>query len=187
MVETGVLAAGQLSVSALQQNPQSLPASHAKDSERFQDLIADGNLDDTSLQPQSQDRSVLQFVEPGQNDTATLVDRMLDHAAKVDGSYHSLLDQSGSRPSFSDYVSSDRDKPATEMMTYPAVSIDEGSTPLQDYVKGIEASQQSALDYHNDLSKWMMRFQMWSSGIELITSAAQKVSTTFNTLFRASG
>ncbi len=44
MVETGILAAGQLSASTLQQSPQSLPASHAKDSERFQDLITGGKL-----------------------------------------------------------------------------------------------------------------------------------------------
>ncbi|PIE00439.1 MAG: hypothetical protein CSA79_03665 [Thiothrix nivea] len=187
MVETGILAAGQLSASTLQQSPQSLPASHAKDSERFQDLITGGKLDDTSIQPQPLEHSVLQFVEPGQNDTVTLVDKMLDQAARVDGNYHSLLDQSGSRPDFSNYASKRRDEPSAEMMTYPAVSTDEGNSSLQAHVDGIEAAQQSALEYHSDLSKWMMRFQIWSSGVELAASAAQKVSTTFSTLFRASG
>ncbi|MEZ5536674.1 MAG: hypothetical protein R3F02_13745 [Thiolinea sp.] len=189
MIETGLLA-GQVG-SALQQNPQSLPAANAKDSERFQDLISGGKNTDTSIQPQPLDNSVLQFVEPGQQaDTTTLTDRMIDHASRIDGNYHSLLEQMGNRPGFDEYLNNKyKDNASAEMLTYPAVNVDDGTgnSILETSVKNMETSQKATLEYQNDLHKWSMNFHIWSSGVELVATAAQKVSTAFTTLFRASG
>lgn len=188
MVETGLLA-GQLGASALQQNPQSLPAANAKDTERFQDLISGGKNADTAIQPQSLDSSVLQFVEPGQQaDTGTLVDRMINQATKIDGNYHSLLDQMGTRPGFDAYLNKSKDDASSEMLTYPYVDSEQEITSKYDAaLEGMKEVNAATLSYQSDMNTWAMNFKIWSSSVEIVASAAKRVSTGFQTLFRASG
>lgn len=188
MVESSVLA-GQLLGSALQQAPQSLPSADVKDVERFQDLISGNGRSDTSIQPQSMENPVLQIVEPGQDvQSGSLVDKMINQASKIDGNYHSLLDQLGNRQSFESYLSKQRDVTTDNMVTYPAVNNAEvDRSPLDAALESTKDSQQAALSYQEDVNSWAMQFRMWTSGVELVSAAAQKVSTAFQTLFRASG
>jgi hypothetical protein len=188
MVETGLLAA-QLAGSALPQSPQSLPAADVKDSNRFQDLISGGKNTGTSIQPQSLDSSVLQFVEPGQTaDSGTLVDRMIDQATRIDGNYHSLLDQMGNRPGFDQYLNRKSDEVSTEMLTYPHVDSEQSTTSKYDSaMESIKEVNTATLNYQSDMNTWAMNFRIWSSSVEIVAAAAKKVSTGFQTLFRASG
>ncbi len=189
MVESSVLA-GQLLSPTLQQAPQSLPSADVKDAERFQDLISGNGSSDTSIQPQSLENSVLQMVEPGQSaDSGSLVDKMINQASKIDGNYHSLLDQLGNRQSFDSYLSKQRDVTTDNMVTYPAVNNAEASesNPIDAALERMQDSQQASLSYSEDVNSWAMQFRMWTSGVELVSAAAQKVSTAFQTLFRASG
>ncbi len=157
---------------------------------RFQDLISGNGSSGTSIQPQSVENSVLQIVEPGQGaDSVSLVDKMIGQASRIDGNYHSLLDQLGNRRSFESYLTKRGDITTDKMVTYPAVNTAEGSevNMVDAALERIQDSQQASLSYAEDVNGWAMKFRMWTSGVELVSAAAQKVSTAFQTLFRASG
>lgn len=189
MIESSVLA-GQMLGPALQQPTQSLPAAQTKDVQRFQDLISGSGNSNTSIQPQSMDDSVLQIAEPGQNvESGSMIDKMINQASKIDGNYHSLLDQLGNRKSFDSYLSKQRDVTTDQMVTYPPVNNADAaeSSSLDASLERMQDSQQASLSYSEDINSWAMQFRMWTSGVELISAAAKQTSTAFQTLFRASG
>lgn len=193
MVETSFLA-GQLVDPAQQGGAQSLPSPQEKDVGRFQDLMTGEKNATTAIEPQavnnSDSSSVLQFVEPGQEANAPgLVDKMIEQATKIDGSYHSLLQEMGNRPGLNSYIDNQKDAVNKEIMTYPHVSkdLDTNANPYQDTLQRIEEVNNATLEYQSDMNQWAMGFRMWSTGIEVIAAAAKKVSQGFQTLFRASG
>ena len=51
----------------------------------------------------------------------------------------------------------------------------------------IQNSQQATLSYQSDMNDWALNFRIWSTSVEVVASAAKKVSQGFQTLFRASG
>lgn len=200
MVETSLLIS-QLTDPTLHQQQgggQSLPAPEGKDADRFQDLMLGEKNATISIEPQTLDNtqalnndgsSVLQLVGPGQGNNETgLVDKMIDQATKIDSGYHSLLEKMGDRPGFDSYLNNQKDAVDDKMMTYPHVNNDvEAKDTYAAALDRIEEVNNATLQYQSDMNQWAMGFRMWSAGVEVIASAAKKVSQGFQTLFRASG
>lgn len=195
MIETSLLA-GQLVDPALQQGNggQPLPSAQEKDVGRFQDIMTSETNATTAIEPQSfdnNDSSVLQVIEPGQGaKEAGLIDNMIEQATKMDSTYHSMLEDLGSRPGINDYINNQKDAIENEMMTYPQVNNGaekSDANPYEATLERMEDVNNATLQYQSDMNQWAMGFRMWSTGIEVIASAAKKVSQGFQTLFRASG
>ena len=192
MIETSLMA-GQLAEGAMQQQ---LPPAQHQDVSRFQDLMT-GNAQgsSTAIQPQAIDSSsVLQFVEPGQSvePSTGLVDNLINQASKIDGQYHSLIDQMANRPNIDDYFKTGGETDiADQMLTYPNVpkEVDSGdsSSKMEKVLTDFQDNSSKAISYQSDMNAWAMSFRMWSAGVEVVSAAASKVSQGFQTLFRASG
>lgn len=195
MIEASFLA-GQLTDPSLQQGNggQLLPSPQEKDVGRFQDIMTSEKNATTAVEPQSlgdnNNSSVLQFAEPGQEPKeASLVDKMIEQATKMDSSYHSLLDEMANRPGLDSYLNNQTTAVDEKMMTYPQVSSDgeKKADVYQSVLQRIEEVNTATLQYQSDMNQWAMGFRMWSTGIEVVAAAAKKVSQGFQTLFRASG
>ena len=138
--------------------------------------------------------SVLQFVD-GEKTAGSggLAEALIQRASKIDASYHGLVDQMSNRPTLDNYLSSPSGAAVQpdRIRTYPNVPATAGSDSLAGSYDGIvdriNASNKAALSYQNDLNQWSMSFRMWSTGVEVISAAASKISQGFQTLFRASG
>nr|CAA6827522.1 MAG: Unknown protein [uncultured Thiotrichaceae bacterium] len=189
MVESGLLV-GQLVDSALQQSPQSLPAAQVKDVERFHDIISSSGDSTMSIQPQSQGDSVLQITEPLQEGApGSLADSMINQAAQIDGTYHSLLSDLSNRTNFDSYFENTGGKTTDEMLTYPSVSSTEAGegNPYETILERVVETQRATGEFRAGLNDWTLQFQIWKSGISIVSAAAKQVSEGFKTLFRASG
>lgn len=187
MIETGLIAGLVEGVSQ-----QSLPEAQATDVRRFQDVMSgNSQATSTSIQPQSvEDTSVLQFVDPNAPvSTSGVTDKLINMATKMDSDYHSLLDRFSQRPGFDQYLSASNGvNSESEMLTYPAVNIDApDSNPYEAAMKSMQDVQNASLEYQRDMNDWALGFRMWSTGVDIVASAAKKVSQGFQTLFRASG
>ncbi|HPE58821.1 MAG TPA: hypothetical protein PLB10_00670 [Thiolinea sp.] len=164
------------------------------DAGRFQDVLksAPGGVDASTDIGRSE--PVLQFVD-GEKAASSggLAEALIERASKIDASYHGLVDQMANRPSLENYLSSPSGTGVQpdRIRTYPNVPATGGGDSLASSYDGIvdrmNASNNAALAYQNDLNQWSMSFRMWSTGVEVISAAASKISQGFQTLFRASG
>jgi len=192
MMDPSLLGA-QLPMAGTQNLPQTLPnAAQQADVDRFQSMLASGIGDDSSMQPTTLDSPILQRVDTTQpSDGGGLQNALIDRASQMDASYHSIMDQLRNRPGLSDYMESGADPTSQPLRTYPEVSsMSEGGdyeSRLKNMVDSMSENNTATMEFQRDMTAWSMNFQMWSSGVELVSSMVSQVSKGFQTLFRASG
>ncbi len=182
----------QLPLANMQSLPQTLPDAQQADVTRFQNMLVSGQQIDSSIPPSLMDQPVLQRVDATQPASeGGLKNALIEKASQMDASYHSIIDQLRNRPSFNDYLSTGADVSSQPLRTYPEVSSMAGGNDLESRMKnlvdGMNQHNTASIEYQKDMTAWAMNFQMWSSGVELISSMVSQVSKGFQTLFRASG
>ncbi len=181
----------QLPAANTQVFPQALPSDQASGASRFQEMLS-APVNEVSGDSVRLDQPVLQRIDDtqGVEQGSGFKDALIEKISGMDNSYHSIMDQLKNRPSFSEYTSklSDGDTPA--MRTYPVVSSSGGDDMqgrMDHMIDSMKQDNAAAIEYQRDMSSWAMNFQMWSSGVDLVSSMVSQVSKGFQTLFRASG
>lgn len=172
---------------------QTLPPPPTANVSRFESIMNSGNLASEFTGDGSaslQDVPVLQ-VRHEDDGTVNTGQAVVGKVVEMDRSYQKMLEQFTNMPKFEEFMSSAPEESSSRMRTYPQVSSADSAQSwgkqLEKMMAGEQERSVAAMEYHGQLSHWMMNSQMLMSKIRIISAAVGQAADGFKTLFRAGG
>lgn len=172
---------------------QTLPPPAADSVTRFEAIMNSGNMPAELSGDSSaslQDVPVLQ-VKHEEDNTVNTGQAVVGKVVEMDQSYQKMLSQFANMPKFDEVMSVGPEDSSSRMRTYPQVSAGDSAQSWGKQLEKMMAGEQQravvAMEYHGQLSQWMMNSQMLMSKIRIISAAVGQAADGFKTLFRAGG
>lgn len=180
------------------QDTQTLPTPPMQDILRLDNVVdqkmlsagAETRLDAPGAS--SRDAPVLQLKDPVTSETPDFKRLMMNKAAEMDKSYHNMMTQFSSIPTFNDALADVR-KAGTpdQMRTYPEAvggsKVDQAIAQIKQSAQETVQTMQASSSYNHMITQWGINSQLWMSKMNIVTTAVSQVSQGFKTLFRISG
>lgn len=172
---------------------QALPPPPTANVTRFESIMNSGSLASEFSgegAASMQDVPVLQVQHDGDGGVST-GQAVVGKVMEMDRSYQKMLEQFTNMPKFAEFMSAAPEESTSRMRTYPQVSSADSAQSwgkqLEKMMAGEQERSVAAMEYHGQLSQWMMNSQMLMSKIRIISAAVGQAADGFKTLFRAGG
>jgi hypothetical protein len=165
---------------------QQLPMPQAQDVKRFEDILTQPAIGVSSTQDVQ--APILSIITPMGESSGGFKQAIFEKIQGMDNSYHNVLsDYQDMSANWRDNVKIGSSKnDADEMRSYPEIQDSKSSSgQIQRMAQDAADSMHASAEQQNQILRWGVKMEMWSSHMKIIAAAVGQVSQGFKTLFQA--